>query len=290
MWLEHWNHVPTTVGWIMDAANMNKTDFYEKKSTMIYWPVKPKGGWSFPEGNNYTISSKLPVFEVGGWFDIFTRGTCNYYQYGLSKHATTDKKMIIGEWYHLSGAAAMGLNSVVMGGLPARWFDWKIKKKDDPFMEEFPVLLYVMGENKWRAEKSWPLPESRVDHKTLYLTKHAPTPIDGDWYTDDQTALKIYKNNNFGLSEYPGLHRRQPGAESRRVFGDPGSEPAWRQFAFERALAHGHVSDDFRHIEILPGPEYRRRTSGTTTSATTRRNASPSPPSRSTKTWRSPAP
>ncbi|MBP7738316.1 MAG: CocE/NonD family hydrolase [Spirochaetes bacterium] len=199
MWLEHLNQIPATVGWIMDASHMNKTDFYEKKSTMIYWPVKPKAGWSFPEGNNNTISSKLPVFEVGGWFDIFTRGTCNYYQYGLSRHAATDKKMIIGEWYHLSGAMAMGLNSVVMGSLPARWFDWKIKKKNDPFMEEYPVLLYIMGENKWRAEKSWPLPDSRLDHRTLYLTKHAPTPIDGDWYTQD--TYQIYKNNNYGLSE-----------------------------------------------------------------------------------------
>lgn len=199
-WQEHLNHIMTTVGWVMDPANMNKGPFYEKKSSMIYWPVKPKNGWSFPEGSK-TISSKLPVFEVGGWYDIFTRGTCNWYQYGLSKHATTDKKMIIGPYYHLEGAIGIGLNSILSSKVPVRWFDWKIKKKNDPFMEEFPVMLYIMGEDKWRAEKAWPLPESRVDHRTLYLTKHAPTPIDGDWYTDDQTLLRIYRNNNYGLSE-----------------------------------------------------------------------------------------
>ncbi len=201
VWTEHLNHILTTIGWVMDASNMNKGPFYEKKSSMIYWPVKPKKGWGFPEGDNNTISSKLPVFEIGGWFDIFTRGTCNWYQYGLSQHATTDKKMIIGPYYHLEGAMGMGLNSVMSGKVPARWFDWKIKKKNDAFLEEFPVMLYIMGEDKWRAEKAWPLPESRVEHKTLYLTKHAPTPIDGDWYTNDKTPLQIYKNNNFGLSE-----------------------------------------------------------------------------------------
>lgn len=208
-WLEHWNHVPTTIGWIMDADNMNKTPFYEKKSTMIYWPQKPKGGWGFPEGG-LTLSNKLPAFCVGGWFDIFTRGTTNVYAHGLKNHATTDKRMIIGEWYHLSGAMGMGINSILTNQLPARWFDWKIKKKQDPFMEEYPVMLYVMGERKWRAEKSWPLPESRVDHKTMYLTKHAPSPIDGDWYTDDRTLLRIYKNNNFGLSDVQDLSGDNP--------------------------------------------------------------------------------
>ncbi len=208
-WLEHWNHITTTIGWIMNADNMNKTSFYEKKSTMIYWPDKPKSGWGFPEGEK-TLSSKLPAFCVGGWFDIFTRGTTNVYAYGLSRHSTSDKRMIIGEWYHLSGAMGMGINTILTNQLPARWFDWKIKKKNDPFMEEFPVMLYVMGERKWRAEKSWPLPESRVDHKTMYLTKHAPTPIDGDWYTDDTTLLQIYRNNNFGLSEIQDVSGDNP--------------------------------------------------------------------------------
>ena len=187
----------------------NKGPFYEKKSSMIYWPVKPKGGWGFPEGAR-TISSKLPVFCVGGWFDIFTRGTCNIYQYGLSKHATTDKRMIIGPYYHLEAAMGLGLNSILSSKVPARWFDWKIKKKQDPFLDEFPVMLFVMGQNKWRAEKSWPLPESRVEHKTLYLTKHAPTPICGDWYTGDYTLLQIYANNNYGLSEVKDISGDNP--------------------------------------------------------------------------------
>jgi uncharacterized protein len=203
MWTEHLNNIPTTIGWIMDANNLKRGPFYDKKSTMIYWPVKPNGGWGFSEGDR-VMSSKLPVFGVGGWFDIFTRGTTNMYQYGLSKHATSDKRMIIGEYYHLGGSMGMGLNSIMGGKLPARWFDWKIKKKADPFLEDFPVMLYVMGDNKWRAEKSWPLPESRLDHKTLYLNKHTPSSISGDWYTDEPwyVLIKNYTDNNYGLSEY----------------------------------------------------------------------------------------
>ncbi|TFH39158.1 MAG: CocE/NonD family hydrolase, partial [Chrysiogenales bacterium] len=204
IWQDHVNQIPDTIGWVMNADNLNDGQFFDKKSSMIYWPDKPAAGWGFPEGDKI-ISSKLPVFCVGGWFDIFTRGTTNIYQYGLGRHSVTDKAMIIGPWYHLGGSLGMGLDSIMSCKVPARWFDWKIKNKQDPFMEEFPVLLYVMGEDKWRAEKSWPLPEGRVDLKTLYLTKQSPTKIDGDWYTDEPSwrLIKYYSDNNYGLSETP---------------------------------------------------------------------------------------
>ncbi|PKL39584.1 MAG: hypothetical protein CVV44_05010 [Spirochaetae bacterium HGW-Spirochaetae-1] len=219
VWLEHWNYVPETVGMIMDIDHMKDGYFYDAKSPMIYWPQKPVGGWGFPEGDNYTISSKLPVFTVGGWFDIFTRGTLNNYQYGFSKHATSDKKMLIGEYYHMSGSAAMGINSTFSGALPGRWFDWKIKGKDDPFMEEFPVILYVMGENKWRAEKSWPLPASRVSTKALYLTKFAPSAISGDWYTEDEDGE--FADNNFSLSTAKNVAGDNPVLVHKPIVFDP---------------------------------------------------------------------
>ena len=206
-WLEHWNHLPSTIGWILDVEHMNDGPFYDKKSSMQYWPQKPLGGWGYPEGDR-VISSKLPVFLTSGWFDIFTRGTTNHYQYGLASHSTSDKRLVIGEWYHIGGSAGLGLNSYLTCSLPARWFDWKIKGKEDPVMEDFPVLIYVMGEKKWRAEKAWPLPAERVVNRTLYLTKKAPTPIEGDWYTDADTG--VYDDNNYGMSDQPDYEGDNP--------------------------------------------------------------------------------
>jgi predicted acyl esterase len=39
-----------------------------------------------------------------------------------------------------------------------------------------------MGEDKWRAEKSWPLASSRLEPKTYYLSKARPSLILGDWF------------------------------------------------------------------------------------------------------------
>ena len=209
-------NIPTSIGWVMDADHMNDCYFYTSKSAMIYWPVKPEGGWGFPEGER-TILESLPVMTLGGWFDIFTRGTLNTFQHGLSAHSPADKRLIVGEFYHLEGATGLGLNAVLSSQLAARWFDWKIKGIADPVMEDYPVLLYVMGENKWRGEKTWPLAADRITGKTLYFTKKNPTAIDGDWYSDEAWWLypKKYEDNDLGLSDVPVYSGTNPVLEHK---------------------------------------------------------------------------
>ncbi len=209
--IAHAKQMATTTGWVMDVDHMTDGDFYKTRSAMIYWPVKPSGGWGFSEGNK-VISPKLAVLEIGGWFDIFTRGTFNTYQYGLSATDQSDKRLIVGEFYHLEGATGIGLNSVLSSKLTARWFDWKIKGIDDPVMDEYPVMLFVMGENRWRGEKTWPLDAGRTEKKTLYLTKKNPSAVEGDWYTDEPWWLvpKKYTDNNYGLSTSPDYSGTNP--------------------------------------------------------------------------------
>ena len=193
--LQHIGAIPDTLGDIFVHEREFDGDFYDKKSPMIYWPVKPAEGWSFPEGNN-VIPSKLPAFLVGGWFDLFTSGVLDNYQYGLSKHAQEDKRLIMGPWYHIDGSSGSEVMSSVptsANSLPVRWFNWKIKGIEGPFMEDYPVYFYVMGENRWRAEKSWPLPESRVEKTSLYLSKSKSSKISGDWFSNEN------EENNYVL-------------------------------------------------------------------------------------------
>ncbi len=194
-WITHINQIPKNIKWVTDYENRLDGPFYDKKSAMLYWPIKPEGGWDIHEGDNFTIPKKLPALLTVGWFDIFTRGSLDYYQYGLSEHSNSDKGLIIGEWYHLAADFGLGVPSMVSQQFPARWFDWKIKGKDDCFMKDFPVLLEVMGIRRWRAEKSWPLPESRVDSTTYYLSKMKADPIEDDWFTNNP------KNQIYFLTE-----------------------------------------------------------------------------------------
>jgi hypothetical protein len=196
IWGQHFNQLTVPLGWISDPALETRNPWFDKRSPMLYWPDKPAGGWDLgpdmPEavGGN-VLPQNLPVFTATGWFDIFTRGSFLNYEYGLKNHAAADKAMIVGPWYHIDAAFMFpGVNGMGLAGKPGiftwdvlvRWMDWRLKGKNDPFLQQFPVLLYVMGEEKWRAEKSWPLPDSRLQNKTYYLSKAKPSLIFGDWF------------------------------------------------------------------------------------------------------------
>ena len=49
-----------------------------------------------------------------------------------------------------------------------RWYDHWLKGKDTGILNEPPVKVWVMGENKWRTGNDWPLPETQWTK--LYLT------------------------------------------------------------------------------------------------------------------------
>ena len=193
IWTTHLQYVPETLGNIFIPEREFDGEFYDRKSPMIYWPEKPPQGWGFKEGDTGVIPPKLPVFLTEGWFDLFTPGVFDNYAHGLKNHAQEDKRMIVGEWYHADGCLGLGITPMTTFSLMARWFDWKIKGKNDPFMTDFPVVLYAMGENRWKGEKSWPLPEGRTEPKTFYLSKTAASPIQGDWFSERN------KPNNFAL-------------------------------------------------------------------------------------------
>ena len=199
IWKEHLANIPVTVGWVMDPMHIYYGDFFRDKAAQLYWPEKPQQGWRYvngepiPEGDR-TIPEKLPAFCVGGWYDIFTTGTLENYQYGLKNQSLGNKALVMGPWTHVS--SGMGLDGLLnKQEIVARWFDWKIKGKEDCFMKDFPVLLYVMGEERWRAEKSWPLPPARLKQKTLYLSERKPSKIEGDWFSNLNCL------NNYGLTE-----------------------------------------------------------------------------------------
>lgn len=191
------------------ASNDMRNETLLQKSPIIYWPDKPAGGWDVGVRNEgeRVYPSKLPTIITGGWFDIFTRGCLNQYTYGLKNHAIGDKALIVGDWYHIDASMALGLNSFMTGAFYARWFDWKMRGNDDCYFTEYPVMIKVMGINRWRGEKTWPLPASRVEKKSLHLSKKKAEPIPGDEFTNKDTnqilSLEWNRSNCDLTSENP---------------------------------------------------------------------------------------
>jgi putative CocE/NonD family hydrolase len=47
------------------------------------------------------------------------------------------------------------------GSVQIRWFDYWLKGIDNGVEQDKPVRIFVMGEDRWREEDDWPLPDTR---------------------------------------------------------------------------------------------------------------------------------
>ncbi|MEW6299807.1 MAG: CocE/NonD family hydrolase, partial [Thermodesulfobacteriota bacterium] len=124
----------------------------------------------------------VPMLHVGSWYDAFQYDTLTMFT-GLREHAMTPEarrgqKLLMGPWAHLLPYAAptsQGTGDIDFGpealielhAIQCRWFDYFLKGIDNGVLDEAPIRLFVMGENRWRDEYEWPL--ARTRYTNFYL-------------------------------------------------------------------------------------------------------------------------
>ena len=131
----------------------------------------------------YEDTADAAMLHVGGWYDIFLRGTIqNYVE--LSRLKDSPIELMIGPWTH-SGNDETFAGDVDFGAAAAiadfdvdfqrRWFDRHLKN-DNNESHDRPVKLFVMGtgdgrRNKdgrlvhggyWTEATAWPLPDAEM--------------------------------------------------------------------------------------------------------------------------------
>jgi putative CocE/NonD family hydrolase len=104
---------------------------------------------------------RVPVFSVGGWFDNFVESDLDAYA-RLQKNSGLNR-ILIGPWPHNKAAKFDGVDFGPDADTPLRpiqmqWFDQFLKGKDTPLLSQAPVRVFVMGANRWRDAREWPLP------------------------------------------------------------------------------------------------------------------------------------
>lgn len=123
---------------------------------------------------------KVPVMHWPGWYDVFLVGSLRNFtglkEHGGSEAARTGQRMVVMPGGHAGYGAKVadvdfGAKSVFEIGKSAmRWFDWQLKGIDDGIAQEKPVKLFIMGENVYRYEDSWPL--ARAVPTRYFLRSH----------------------------------------------------------------------------------------------------------------------
>jgi putative CocE/NonD family hydrolase len=116
---------------------------------------------------------RVPVLNVGGWYDIFLRGTLENFvrmqREAGSEHARRGQRLVIGPWSHGSTFGPYPDHSFDIFG-PMSAIDLTevqlgfFSQRDE---DESPVRIFVMGENRWRDADAWP-PE-RAEPRQWFL-------------------------------------------------------------------------------------------------------------------------
>ncbi|MGH2519847.1 MAG: CocE/NonD family hydrolase, partial [Chloroflexota bacterium] len=110
----------------------------------------------------------IPVYHLGGWYDLFLRNTITHYEAASSTAASADaranQRLIIGPWMHggmsqpRAGECTFPDGALDDGAYALAWHDHWLRGAAAHPAFAHPVILYVIGANRWRAEPSWPLP------------------------------------------------------------------------------------------------------------------------------------
>ena len=133
---------------------------------------------------------KVPVLQIGGWYDFFTAGTFNNFvgmqEKGGSELTRSNQKAVIGPWLHSAGASShAGDADFSMASMEdtkprrLRWFDHWLKGIDNGIDTEPPLRVWLMGTNEWREEHEWPLARTSFTPYYFHSSGSANT-LNGD--------------------------------------------------------------------------------------------------------------
>ncbi len=119
----------------------------------------------------------VPVYNYGGWYDIFSEGNIENFA-GLQVKggglAAGNQKLMMGPWGHgnIEEVKYPANSSVNPNEEAQRWFDYWLKGTDNGIMDEPPIKYYVMGDvtdpkapgNRWRTSVAWPPPAKTTSY------------------------------------------------------------------------------------------------------------------------------
>jgi uncharacterized protein len=121
---------------------------------------------------------RAPVLQITGWYDD-SRGPIDYTNALQSVPSHPFMRLVIGPWAHQGldhVAGDYGPEARVDSRLlQLRWFDHYLRGVDNGVDREPPVDIFVIGDNRWRREPSWPLARARATQFFLHSGGHANT-------------------------------------------------------------------------------------------------------------------
>jgi uncharacterized protein len=141
--------------------------------------------WEYLNIDGRYDNVEVPTLHIGCWYDVFLGETLRQYEAMkelAAERGTRPPRLLIGPWSHGTtfpkmvggldfGLASSGLFLNCKGDVTdyhLRWFDATLKGDEGALEKDPPVEVFVMGENRWRGYKEWPVPGSREERWHLH--------------------------------------------------------------------------------------------------------------------------
>lgn len=141
--------------------------------------------WRASRVSDHYGEMTVKALHVGGWHDIFSRGSIENYL-GLRARAATPEaragqRLIIGPWAHARTSPEGKVGDVVFGPSAVadgddtllRWAAFALRGEVNEFATGAPVRIFVMGENVWRDEQEFPPARARPTRYYLHASRAA---------------------------------------------------------------------------------------------------------------------
>lgn len=180
---QHMTHLPLiTLDKVLGLDLPHWRDWIQHPSYDAYWEML--------DVESKVSDIDVPSLNVGGWFDVFQRGTLTSFMKmksdARSESARQGQKLIMGPWPHgmnrstKTGQLEFGPESIIdLKTIQLRWFDYWLKGIENGIMNEPPVRIFVMGKNVWREENTWPLERATYEPYYFHSQGNAFSPDDG---------------------------------------------------------------------------------------------------------------
>jgi len=187
--------------------------------------------WDWAELRNKYDRVHAAVLNLSGWYDEAygpDGATTNFNGLFAARRGKKDPRTrtVIGPWTHggqeetRSGEREFGPTAAIdYDELILRWMDHHVRGLDNGVDHEKRVRIFVMGENVWRDEDTWPLKRARsesfflasksADDRTGTLERSTPErPYANSTFRSDPAKPLTDPYSDYGAHDYRALAGR----------------------------------------------------------------------------------
>src|SRR5919204_8431 len=139
----------------------------------------------------------VPALAFDGWYDIFINGALNNFTgmrtQGGSPAAREGTQLVVGPWLHIPWSQTVGpINfgpqaANPIDALQLKWYDYWLKGIQNGINKQPRVRIFVMGADKWRTAKTWPLPGTRYVKYYLHSRGSATSVRGNGWLSTSKS-------------------------------------------------------------------------------------------------------